>query len=65
MERRWLKVREAAGVLSLHPQSLYDALLSGKIPGAKLSGLGWRVDIKAVNEMMEKQIAERKKKIRR
>ncbi|MCJ7565125.1 MAG: helix-turn-helix domain-containing protein [Candidatus Aminicenantes bacterium] len=60
MEKRWLKVKTAADLLSLHPQSLNDGLLAGKIPGAKLPGLCWRVDIKAVNEMMEKQIEERK-----
>ena len=60
MEKRFLRVKEAAALLSLSVQGLYDALLTGKIPGAKLAGLGWRVDIKAVNEMIERQIVERK-----
>lgn len=58
-------MRAAADLLSLSVQGLYDALLTGKIPGAKLPGLGWRVDIKAINEMMERQIIERQGKTSR
>jgi len=59
VEKRFLRVREAAVLLSCHPQSLYDGLLAGKIPGAKLPGLGWRVDMRTLIEAAEKQIAER------
>jgi hypothetical protein len=62
IQRRWLKPKEVAKILDCHLQSIYSGLLSGDLPGAKIKGVGWRVDIKAINEMMERQIAERRQK---
>jgi excisionase family DNA binding protein len=37
-----LTVREAAAFLSLNPQSVYDLLRRGKLPGNKIGG-SWRL----------------------
>ena len=57
--RRWIKVGEASVLYGAHPQTLYAGLLSGVLPGAKLPGLGWRIDRLELERRLECDIAER------
>jgi excisionase family DNA binding protein len=61
--RRWLTVREAAAeILNVHPQTIYNGLLSGTLPGTKIPGIGWRIDRLELERRMEEEIAERGRK---
>jgi len=60
--RRWLKPCEAAVLYGCHVQSIYSGLLSGTLPGAKLRGIGWRLDRLELEKRLEKEIAERGRK---
>ncbi len=51
-ERRWLKVSEAARYLGSHPRSVRRALASGKIPFAKVRGIGVRIDRFGLDELL-------------
>ena len=55
IERRWLKIREAAEYLGLHPKSLYRACARRKIPHVKAPGVGLRVDKRELDLMLERQ----------
>ena len=44
IERRWLKVKEAAEYLGVHEKSLYRACHRREIPFSKAPGIGVRVD---------------------
>ena len=61
--RRWIKPREAAEkILGCHVQSVYSGLLSGTLPGAKIPGIGWRLDRLELEKRLERDIAERSRK---
>jgi len=53
MERRWLKVREAAQYLGINPKTLYDLLGKGEITHVRRKGIGIRVDKTKLDELME------------
>jgi len=56
--RRWLNVRETAVYLHFHPQHVYELLSRGELPAARIGG-AWRVDSKALDELLERQIKSR------
>ena len=60
--RRWIKVGEASVLYGTHPQTLYAGLLSGTLPGAKIPGIGWRLDRLELEKRMERDIQARARK---
>jgi len=57
MEKRWITVAETASYLSLHPVSIYRLIDRGQIPAARV-GRNVRVDLKALEAMMEEEVAK-------
>jgi len=53
--KRWITPKEAAEYLSLHPISVYRLMAKGLIPSIKI-GHSVRVDLKALDEIFERQI---------
>jgi excisionase family DNA binding protein len=49
MERRWIKISEAAAMISIHPKSLYALIAKGEIPHSRRSGVGIRIHIDALD----------------
>lgn len=56
-KKRWITVSETAEYLSLHPQSVYVLINRGQIPTARV-GRNIRVDLKALEIMMEEEVAK-------
>ena len=56
MTRCWITVVEAGSYLSLHPESIYRLIDRGLIPASRV-GRNVRVDLKALEEMMEEEMA--------
>lgn len=54
IERRWITVKEASNYLSQHPVTIRRKIDRGEIPASKI-GRSVRVDLKALDEMLEKQ----------
>lgn len=55
MERRWYKAPEVAAYLSLSSKTVYDLCSRGLLPCAKIKGIGLRIDIQKVDELIENQ----------
>jgi excisionase family DNA binding protein len=55
IERRWLKVSEAAEYLGLHPKSVYRACSEGTIPCSKVPGIGVRIDKEELDALLEQE----------
>lgn len=55
IERRWLKVSEAAEYLGQHVQSIYRACSERKIPYSKIAGIGVRIDKRQLDLLLERQ----------
>lgn len=55
IERRWLKVSEAAEYLGLHPKSVYRACSEGIIPCSKVPGIGVRIDKGELDALLEQE----------
>ena len=55
IERRWLKILEAAEYLGVHEKSLYRACRRKQIPSSKSRGIGVRVDKLALDAMLEQR----------
>ena len=53
MERRWLKVTEAAHYLSIHPKSLYALLSKGEIAYSRRAGIGIRISRTTLDAFLE------------
>ena len=51
-ERRWLTAREAGDYIHLHPKSIYRSCRAGKIPYAKVPGIGIRIDRVALDALL-------------
>ncbi len=54
IERRYITVNEAAVYLSKHPITIRRQIDKGEIPASKI-GRSVRVDLRALNEMLERQ----------
>jgi excisionase family DNA binding protein len=54
IERRWLKIKEAAGYLGVHEKSLYRACQMREIPYSKVPGIGVRIDKLELDAMLER-----------
>ena len=65
MERRWLRPGEAASILGCHIQSIYSGLLRGDLPGARIKGIGWRLDRVELEKRIETEIQKRQQKAER
>jgi excisionase family DNA binding protein len=50
---------EVAEYLSIHLQTVYRLINSRQLPAAKLKGVGWRIDRKQLDALMEREIEER------
>ncbi len=55
IERRRLKISEAAEYLGLHPKSVYRACHQSKIPYTKSPGIGVRIDKFELDALLERQ----------
>jgi len=64
-EKRWMKPKEAAAYLSVNLKTVYRLLCTHGLPGAKLQGIGWRIDRRKLDQWIESQIGEREQKWRR
>jgi excisionase family DNA binding protein len=60
-EKRWMKADEAAEYLSINLQTVYRLMLCRQLPALKLKGVGWRVDRRRLEAMMEREIEERER----
>ncbi len=60
-DRRWITPKEAANYLSIHLHSVYKLLAQHKLPGAKMPGVGWRIDRKKIDEWFETEIKDRER----
>lgn len=56
MEKRWLKVEEAAAFLGIHKVTLYKLCKAGRIPHARIKGVGLRVDGTRLEQQIESQV---------
>ncbi len=54
-ERRWLRVKEGAEYIGCHPRSLRRACATGKIPYAKVKGIGIRLDRLELDALLSKK----------
>ena len=63
MNNRYIKVAEAAEILSIHPRSVTRLLVAGKMKGAKV-GRSWRLDERDVRDFFENLKEETAKTIR-
>lgn len=54
LERRWLRIKEAALYLGLHPKTTYDLVSRGLLPCAKIGG-SLRIDRLALDQNLERQ----------
>jgi len=59
MTRRWITVAEAASYLCLSPRFVYRLIDCGQIPATRV-GRNVRVDLKALEAMMEEEMARLK-----
>ncbi len=55
LEKRWLKIKEAAEYLGVHKKSLYLACRRREVPFTKSPGIGVRIDKKALDELLERR----------
>lgn len=56
---RWLKICDAAAMLSISPKTCSAWALSGRIPAARIGGRGpWRIDKLRLEEGLERQIKD-------
>jgi excisionase family DNA binding protein len=63
-EKRWMKAHEAAEYLSINLKTVYSLVQSHQLPAVKLKGVGWRIDRKRLDAIMEKEIEEREMQLR-
>jgi len=64
-ERRWMKPREVAEYLSVHPMTVYSLIYSHRLPAIKLKGVGWRIDRKRLDAQMEGEIEDGERRWRK
>ena len=55
IERRWLKIREAAEYLAVHEKSLYRACRRHEVPFSKAPGIGVRIDKRELDTLLEQR----------
>ena len=55
IERRWLKIREAAEYLGVHEKSLYRACRRREVPFSKAPGIGVRIDKRELDALLERR----------
>jgi len=53
IQRRWLKVSEAAAYIGMSVKGLYDLCSRGLIPHTRLKGVGIRIDLRKLDELLE------------
>ena len=53
IEKRYLKIKEAAAYLGIHEKSLYRACYRRVIPFSKAPGIGVRFDKRRLDELLE------------
>jgi len=59
IEKRWLRPAEAASILGCHVQTIYAGLHVGDLPGARIKGIGWRLDRVELERRIETEIQKR------
>ena len=59
MTKRWITVKEAASYLSLYPKSIYRLIDRGLIPASRVGRIV-RIDLKALEKVMEEEMARLK-----
>ena len=64
-EKRWMKIREAAEYLSVHPVTIYRMISAHQLPAVKIKGAGWRIDRKKLDDMLEGEMEEREERWRK
>lgn len=61
--RRWLTVKEVSVFLSVHEKTAYGWAARGLLPSVRVGG-SLRIDLPRLEEMLERQIAERERRLR-
>jgi excisionase family DNA binding protein len=56
LQRRWLTVREVAELLRAHPKTIFAWVSSGKLPAARIGNRFVRIDGKALEAELERQV---------
>lgn len=56
--RRWISPKEASKYLSLHLMTIYQLIYADKLPAVRI-GRSVRVDLKALEAMLEAQVESR------
>jgi len=54
IERRWLKIKEAAEYLAVHEKSLYRSCRRREVPFSKAPGIGVRIDKREIDALLER-----------
>jgi excisionase family DNA binding protein len=52
IEKKWLTAAETAAYLNLNPKSVYRACKDGRLPFAKVPGIGIRIDKNAIDQLL-------------
>jgi len=58
MERRWFRADEISSYLSLNVKTVYDLCSRGVFPHTKLKGVGLRIDLPKLDELLEQHSIE-------
>lgn len=54
MERRWYRAGEIAEYLNLSEKTIYLLCSRGVLPSSKIKGIGLRIDIRKVDDLLER-----------
>lgn len=54
MQRRWFKAQEVGEYLGLPAKSVYSLCSKGILPHTKIKGVGLRIDLQKVDELLER-----------
>jgi excisionase family DNA binding protein len=57
-EKRWLKPGEVAENLSVHLKTVYRLIYCYGLPAVKLKGVGWTIDRKRLDALMEGEMED-------
>ena len=58
-KKRWLKPKEAAELLGIHPATVYEMASRGLFPCVHRPGLGLRIDRETLEKEMEREVKSR------
>jgi len=62
VKKRWLKPKEVAEYLSVHPKTIYRMIYANQLPSVRIKGAGWRIDRKKLDDMLEDEMEENERR---